>query len=147
VIDVSTDTWEITLPSDWVQKEPSEQGALYFESADGSKAMYISTWNVGANPSPPNEVAESFKAKDMRALHDMDGYKWSVVAEQVTHSECSAVVLLDNLAAANTYRIVTKILARPPLVIRASFHDYLCEDYELSRAYFTPIIDSLNLRE
>lgn len=56
-------------------------------------------------------------------------------------------IALPNLAAAHTYRIVTKIVARPPLVVRASFHDYLCEDYRISRAYFTPIIDSLNLRE
>ena|SRR5437763_16610235 len=146
---VSTDTWVISLPGDWVEKESTEYGALNFESADGAKAMYITTWELpdGEGPRMPKELAESFKNKSVEALHDMEGYSWQLVDDVAGQTGATAVVLVDHLAEANGYRIVTKILARPPVVVRASFHDYLCEDYEISREFFAPVVHSLRLRE
>lgn len=43
---IRTDTWIISLPSDWIEKE-AEGGAIYFESTDGEKAIHIATWNLG----------------------------------------------------------------------------------------------------
>lgn len=141
---IRTDTWTISVPSDWLDKGQTESGALYYESSDGAKAMYISTWNLGDNASrAPKEVAESFKAADLKSLREMKGYSWNTVEDQTTHSENSTVVIVDSLAEANSYRIAGKILSRPPVVVRASFHDYACENYETSRAYFALIIESL----
>ena len=55
------------------------------------------------------------------------------------------MVIADHLADANEYRIATEVIARPPLVVRAAFHDYVCGDYAASREYFAPLIQSLNL--
>ena len=142
----SSDTWELSLPGDWVQKEFTEHGAVCFESLDGSKALYLTTWALADDESrTPTEVAVSFKGTEVRALQDMEGYSWSVRSDRTKDSQTMAVVVTDYLAAANSYRIVTKILVRPPVVVRASFHDYLCDTYDTSREYSSPILDSLGL--
>jgi hypothetical protein len=43
---IHTDTWSITLPTDWVEQGETKEGALYFESADGTKGLYISSWDL-----------------------------------------------------------------------------------------------------
>lgn len=143
---ISTDTWTISLPSDWLEKGSTEAGAHYFESPDGEKGIYISTWNVGnQGVGSANEVAKSFKATDARLLLNMEGYSWRTIKEQTTHTATSATVVVDNLAEAKSYRIVGKILASPPIVVRASFHDYGCSNYSASQAFLAPIIESLQL--
>lgn len=145
---IRTGTWTIAIPSDWIDKGKTENGALLFESSDGEKAMYISTWDLGnIAAGPSNEVAESFKETELRSLRNMEGYSWKTLEDQATHTENSTVVIIDSHAEAKSYRIAGKILARPPVVVRAAFHDYACEDYESSRQYFAPIIDSLCFAE
>jgi hypothetical protein len=75
----------------------------------------------------------------------MKGYSWRTVAESSANDETAAISLTDYVATENSYRIVIKILARPPIVVRASFHDYQCDDYAVSSAYFAPLIDSVKL--
>jgi hypothetical protein len=143
-----TDTWVLSLPSDWLEKEITEEGSLNFESADGEKALYISTWNLGENiTSSSKGVAESFKATDLSTLLDMDGYSWQIIEEETTHSATATIVVVDSLAEAKSYRIVGKILVRLPVVVRASFHDYACSNYAASKASFTSIIESLHFYE
>jgi hypothetical protein len=144
--EISTDAWTLMVPTDWIQTDPTDHGSLSYESRDGSKGLYISTWDIGPDSGRPGDVAESFTAQDKLALLAIEGCTWSVVGEQLSEDDGTAIALLDNLAVASSYRIVTKILARPPLVVRAAFHDYLCEDYTVSSEYFAPIIESLRLR-
>jgi len=141
---IRTDTWIISLPSDWLERGTTEAGALYFESPDGEKAMYISTWNLGEGAHQSSkDVTESFRATDIRTLHSMEGYSWQTVDEGLVQYETSTISVVDSLAPEQSYRIIGKILAAPPVVVRASFHDYVCSDYAASKAYFAPIIESL----
>jgi hypothetical protein len=141
---VRTDNWIMALPSDWEQKQTADTSSVYFESSDGTKGLYISTWSLGAEDRrAPEVVARSFKANDMKSLQNMQGYAWKVVAETCDNGENSCVAVTDCLAAENSYRTVGKIIAQPPLVVRASFHDYACADYEVSRGYFADIVSSL----
>jgi hypothetical protein len=141
---VRTETWMLSLPVDWTEKGQTESGALYFESPDGSKAMYITTWELGGNDHrSATEVAAAFAHTDKSSLNDMEGYKWRVMSETRSASEGVSEVLVDSLAEQKDYRIVGRILARPPIVVRASFHDYLCKHYEESATYFEEIIRSL----
>ena len=73
---VSTDIWVISLPGDWVKKESTQSDALNFESADGAKGTYITTWRLrdGEASRSPTELAESFKSKGVEALYNMEGY-------------------------------------------------------------------------
>lgn len=142
---IRTDTWVISLPSDWTKKE-SEQGEICLESSDGEKAIFITTWNLGADSHQSSgEVAESFRAIDMRSLYKMDGYSWQTMDEEILQYETTTISVVDSFAREQNYRIVGKILSRLPVVVRASFHDYACLDYAASKTYLASIIDSFNL--
>jgi hypothetical protein len=145
---LSTDIWSISLPSDWVEKGLTEYGGLHFEHSDGSKGMYITTFELGERDvgKSPHEVAESFVSTDVKTLKRMRDYAWRVVADHLTAADGTASIVRDHVAQASCYRVVTKILVRPPIVVRASFHDYSCEEYGVSREYFAPLVESLSLR-
>ncbi len=148
IVTIRTDTWAISIPGDWIEKGQTDEGALYFESSDGSMGIYISAWHF--NEEPPRssqDLAESFKAIDLKYLHNMDGYSWRTVAEETENLRDSTVTVTDSLADAKSYRIVGKILARSPVVVRASFHDYDCTHYGESQACFAPIIQSLQFND
>jgi hypothetical protein len=141
----TSETWRIELPDDWEQKESTEQGVLLFETADLAKALYLATWDLGpAEKRSAAEIARAFSDTSAQALAAMDA-EWKKAGEAAGEKNGVATVLTDHFAAANAYRIITKIVARQPVAIRGAFHDYLCEDYRASTAYFTPIVDSLVL--
>jgi len=141
---VRTDTWIMALPSDWVQKPAADKVSVYFEAADGTKGLYISTWSLGDDDHrTAEEVVQSFKANDWRALQNMQGYEWKVVSEINDVGGNVCVNVTDSLAAEHGYRTIGKIIAAPPLVVRAAFHDYACGDYEVSRSYFADMVSSL----
>ena len=145
---VRGDWWTIALPDRWKAPETLDNGTIYLDSFDESKGIYVTTWMLGPEEASTGAAtaAESFKDKDAQALQDMEGFEWRQVDERSDRSEAGdAVVLVDHLAEASQYRIATKVIARPPVVVRAAFHDYLCDDYEASREYFAPIIESLSL--
>jgi hypothetical protein len=141
------DSWSITLPDGWGTPETTENGTIYIDADDRSKGIYLTTWTLGPDDESgtPDAVAESFASKDAKALEEMDGYGWRCVEDHVQGAQDPGVVFLDHLADANQYRVATKVIARPPVVVRAAFHDYMCEDYDASREYFAPIIASLRL--
>ena len=142
------DSWSIALPEGWKAPETLENGTVYIDSHDESKGIYVTTWMLGPEEAPmtPAAAAESFKDQDVQALQNMEGYVWELVDERVEAPDTGvAVVIADHLAEANEYRIATKVIARPPLVVRAAFHDYSCNDYAVSREFFAPLIESLNL--
>jgi len=141
---IRTDIWVINLPEDWEERKTPDGKSLYFECRDGTKGMYIATWSLAADDRrTAEEVAGSFKAADLRALDAMDGYAWQIVAQVNKAKGSACVAITDCLAAEKAYRTVGKILAVPPVVVKATFHDYACIDYRLSQEYFAPVIDSL----
>ena len=145
---VRGDSWTIALPEGWKAPEALDNGTVYIDSVDESKGIYLTAWTLGPQDAPasPAAAAESFKDKDVEALHQMEGYTWRLVEERVEEPETGvAVVIADHLADANEFRIVTKVIARLPLVVRAAFHDYACDDHAASREYFAPLVESLNL--
>ncbi|HYD59523.1 MAG TPA: hypothetical protein VEC35_04175 [Noviherbaspirillum sp.] len=141
---IRTDIWQMSLPADWEERKTADGKSLYFESRDGTKGLYIATWSLAADDRrTAEEVAGSFKAADLRALDAMDGYAWQIVNQVNRAIGQACVAITDCLATEKCYRSLGKILAAPPLVVKASFHDYACTDYQLSVDYFAPVIDSL----
>jgi len=139
------DTWRIQLPDDWEQKESTSQGTMLFETLDQTKGLYLATWSLGSNEKrSATEIARAFCDTNERALAAMD-VKWQKVGEGAGEKDGIATVLTDHFAADNAYRIITKIIVRPPIAVRGAFHDYLCEEYRVSTPYFSPIVDSLAL--
>jgi hypothetical protein len=144
---VRGDSWTIALPAGWKAPETLENGTVYIDSVDESKGVFVTTWRLAPEDgTSPAAAAASFKDKDVEALQLMEGYSWRLVDERVDAPQTGvAVVIADHLADANEYRIATKVIARLPLVVRAAFHDYVCDDYAASREYFAPLIQSLDL--
>lgn len=141
---IRTDIWQMALPADWAERKTADGSSLYFECKDGSKGLYIATWNLAADDRRnAEEVAGSFKAADLRALDAMNGYAWEIVSQVHRANGPACVAITDCLATDKNYRTVGKVLAVPPVVVKASFHDYACVDYPLSQDYFAPLIDSL----
>lgn len=143
---IRTDTWIMSLPTDWTQRGGEENGSLYFEADDGTKGIYISTWHLAENDKrAAEEVAKAFRANDLKSLDNMDGYRWRIVDDMSDITQDACLSVTDCLAAENNYRVVGKILAAPPSVVRASFHDYACGDYAASKLSLSPLVDSLCL--
>ena len=144
---IRTDAWALSVPTDWTETL-QESGTLYFESADGAKAMYVSTWRLGGdNLTSPKAVADHLTAIGLTKLSDMSGYVWKTSPVSALHCEESSIVTVDSYDEGRKYFIAQKVLVRPPIVVRASFHDYASDDYQASREYFAPVIDSLQLPE
>jgi hypothetical protein len=139
--------WTMRVPKDWVVTDESSAGVLHLESGNGAKAISVSTWNLGGGAMRPGaEIAEAFKQAELKSLREMAGYTWQLMAEESLQAGALSIVFTDNWDPANNYRIAGLVMARPPLVVRATFHDYACVDYPASGRYFAPIIDSLEFR-
>jgi len=140
---IRTDIWLMTLPPDWEERRTADGKSLYFECKDGTKGLYIATWSLAEDDTRnAEEVAGSFKTADLKALDAMQGYAWEIVGQVNQGGGQVCVAVTDCLAADKCYRTVGKILAAPPVAVKATFHDYACVDYAVSREYFAPIIDS-----
>jgi hypothetical protein len=143
---LQTSTWTISLPLDWSQGKVADNGSLYFQAGDGTKGIYITTWNLGAEDTRDAEdIVEAFQVADLNSLKQMVDYHWQLVSQQRNDVNRTSVAITDLLAAEKCYRTVGKILVTLPVAVRASFHDYACADYQVSRDYFVHIIDSFQL--
>jgi len=143
---VGLGNWTIRVPKDWMVTDESSAGVMHMESGNGTKAVSVSTWNLGAAQRSGPEVAEAFKQAGLKSLREMAGYTWQEMAEESLQAGAISIAFTDSWDAANSYRIAGLVMARPPLILRATFHDYACVDYAASARYFAPIIDSLELR-
>jgi hypothetical protein len=141
---IHTDIWQMSLPSDWTQREVSSGKSLYFEAADGTKGVYLTTWTLGeGDQRTAEDVSASFRQADLQSLMNMPGYAGQTISEVTRSTGLACVSITDCLVAEKNYRTVGKILVVSPLVVKASFHDYACSDYDASLNYFAPMIDSL----
>jgi hypothetical protein len=141
---ISSEMWEIRLPSDWEQRECSSRQD-YFESADGTMGVYISTWNLSNDPTPARQLLESFRSVEVESFTKMKGRTWKSVNKWSSDTQNLSVLGEDFLDHKNRYRIVCQLIARLPWLVRATFHDYDCADYAGSKQFFQPIIDSLKI--
>jgi hypothetical protein len=141
---VRTPTWELLLPQDWQEQVPAEGAETYFESRDGTKGVYIATWNFPASEgNDSRSVAQAFRSAEVSSLKRMEGYSWEFLLDEFVVLETMFVTFCDALAKQQEYRIASKVIADVPVVVRAAFHDYECKDFEVSQRFFSPIIHSL----
>ena len=60
---------ERMMPEDWQERGQSESGEIYFESEDGTKGVYIATWNIPASQDNDSRtVAQSFRRAEVTSL-------------------------------------------------------------------------------
>jgi hypothetical protein len=142
---ISTEVWEIDVPIDWSQRESSAEQSVYFESGDQTKAAYFSTWCIRDDPRCPREILDSFRDIDITNLRNMKNCAWESVGEWNSDKSQLSILGADFLDRRANYRIVCHLLARLPWVVRSSFHDYDCIDYQASKEFFRPVIESLRI--
>ena len=142
---LTTDSWTVAFPSDW--EDQSEGDTTYFESPDGSKGFYLALWRMGEEETrTPAQLVEVFLATELDGLVGGSDER-ELLRRHIEQAGDSVFCTWDTLARPSSYRVAGKIHARGKYVLRATFHDYDCEDYDASLAYFEPIIASLSLVE
>jgi hypothetical protein len=141
---ISTETWKVRLPEDWTKRESSIDGSVYFESSDESKGAYFTIWRIADDTRSQKEILESFRRVELRSFDEMEGRTWERVDEWT--ADIPLLTLgVDCLDREHSYRLVCQLIIRLPWLVRSSFHDYYCEDYDVSKEYFRPIIESLEI--
>ena len=140
---ISTETWRVSLPSDWVARE--SETPVYFESADGSKGAYFQTWHIRESDKTIQEELESFRRIERRSFDQMDGRTWIEIDHWLSDPPPVAISGFDCLDRKNNYRVVCQLLGSPPWIVRASFHDYDCSDYDVSKKFFESLIKSFQI--
>lgn len=140
---ISTDQWQILLPSDWAQKPQTDgPGSFYFEADDGSKGGYISVFTRTDADSPALADLAAWRDKEIRNLHAMIDHDWEILEEWQHDEGGTAISASDCLERTKNYRIVCLRMTQFPWLVRVSLHDYACTDYETSKQAFLPLIDS-----
>lgn len=142
---ISTETWIVHLPNGWRQRPAPVQHSAYFESADRKKSACFTTWCFQDEPLTAQELVESFMRVETNSLRAMKGRTWQILDEWRAPEGQSGLVGADFFDLTARDRAVCCILARLPWVVRAAFHDHDCCDYEASRHFFRPIIESLDI--
>jgi hypothetical protein len=140
--------WQLRLPADWTSKPSTLEGVSYFESRDTTKGVYVSAWHGGPQHSDEAEtLLEEFLQGERKKLLDMDGYHWTFTEERSFANDQSLAGIVDGYDSKKSYRILNKVIVNVPLIVRSSFHDYDCRDYEASKEFFAPIADSLQYQQ
>lgn len=133
--------WRVILPASWRHADTLPSGVTYFESADARFGLYIATWNIQQRDRDADEVAQEFVQSAMQALDDMPDHRWA----HEPHATGPGQALVDSLASERAYRVITRLIAQPPLVLRAAFHDYAFESLPASNEALAPLLESITL--
>src|SRR4051812_43263804 len=103
---IHTATWRIRMPEDWHEENRGEAGEIYYESGDGTKGLYIATWNIPVSDgSDSRAVAQSFRSMELASLKRMEGYEWELLLDEFIEIESRVTTLCDSWAKARSYRI------------------------------------------
>jgi hypothetical protein len=137
----------VRVPNDWAEQKSSTEDTFYLESADQTKGAYLSTWCFPDDPRSGAEILESFRLTELRNIRNIKDKSMESVEEWNSNLPSGSIVGMDFLDREASYRIVRKIICCPPWVVRSSFHDYNCTDYETSKRYFKPLIESLEIHK
>jgi hypothetical protein len=142
---ISTDTWKVRIPTDWSEQSSSAEGVFYLESEDHTKGGYFSTLCFLDDSRSAREILVAIHHVELRSLHEMKDKHWEIICEWNNDRANESVLGMDVLDRTTSYRIVCQLICHPPWVVRMALHDYDCTDYQASKQYFQPLIDSLEI--
>ena len=142
----ATDNWTVVFPSDWIDKS-NDDDTLYFESPEGKKGLYVSLWRISDDePLRSHELVEALQEAEIASFLP-EAENWQLLTQTISSRSNSVVGFWEGLNHERSYRVCGKQVAAGEFVLRATFHDYDCNNRAASAEYFAPIIDSLQLRE
>lgn len=142
----TTEHWTVAFPSDWIDRSENDE-TLYFESPQGDKGFYLSLWLMSDQElRGSRELVESFQATEIESFFP-EGEKWELLNRTIELTGSSVMGSWEGINQERSYRISGKQLAAGKIVLRATFHDYDCNDRVASADSFAAIVDSLQLLE
>jgi len=142
----TTDHWTVAFPGDWIDKSEGTE-TLYFESPHGDKGLYVSLWLMSDQElRGPKELVETFQATEIASFLP-ESENWQLLNRSINDSDSHVIGFWEGINPERSYRVSGKQLAAGKFVLRATFHDYDCNDRVASAESFAPIVDSLQLRE
>lgn len=137
--------WRVALPLDWAA-QPGSGEALYFESGDGAKGLYLTALHFPSQgKSEVPGTVKNLLDLSRQGLESLAGYQWAVLEDDISATESRAVGTLDAYDSNKGYRICTKVVVSLPYAVRAAFHDYGCDDPSASLIDSDSIFKSLEV--
>ena len=141
---ITTHNWTIAFPADWIDKT-QEGKSLYFESPDQEKGFYLSLWNMSDKElRTSEELVKSFQSTEIESFLN-DPKNWELLHKELNFNGSQAIGTWEVFNKLNSYRVYGKVISKGSFVLRATFHDYNCENIELSKEFYLPIVNSLEL--
>ena len=142
---ITTESWTIAFPGDWVNRSESED-APYFEAPAGDKGFYVTLWLMSDQEQRGSrELVEAFQETEVPSFFPADE-AWDLICRTAEGDNSSAVGFWEGINAERKYWVCGKQLAAGKYVLRATFHDYDSNGPEASADFFSSIIGSLALR-
>lgn len=142
---ITTDSWTIAFPSDWIDRSASED-TLYYEAPTGDKGFYVSLWRMSDQElRGSRQLVETFQAAEMPSFFP-ENEAWDLICHTAEGDESSAVGFWEGINVERKYWICGRQLAAGKYVLRATFHDYDSHGQDISADFFSSIIGSLELR-
>lgn len=143
---VSTETWSLQLPRDWIDASNEKTPGHYFTDPEETKGLYVKTWQVDLHgESSDVSIAEQFREKSLAHLFQMPESNWLVEAEELKQFDVYAWAMFDAYDEQRLYRIHSCTLAALPWVVQANFHDYYATSWTESLMENAGITDSITI--
>jgi len=134
--------WEFLVPEGWTPKDQGI-GVPYMEAPSGTQGMYIKTVDLGEQEGSAKGVADHVQDVHRRSFEGAPGSDWELIERRDSQDADlyrSARDLLDREA---TYRILSLVVADSRQAIQITLHDYVCTDYDSTRADFNDVEQSI----
>ena len=119
--------WRVALPTDWRQLR-QDDGVAYFESGDHARGLYIAVWQVPDARRNVAQVVAEFAAVTMEHQDALPDQHWLHKTVPLGDGD----LLIESVDEVRGYRVLTRVIAQMPLVLRAAFHDYAYTDVPTS---------------
>jgi len=126
-IELSTDTWVLSLPETW--KPEAIEGGVKVDSADGIYSIYVSTYNVNTSLDgwAQRDIA---MVKESKLSNPESDFKYMLETMKLDSDVQSFG--LDALDEKSKFRIYTQHFRIGNVLVMLSIHDYWCQSYKES---------------
>lgn len=123
-------------------------GVIVFGSPDHMKLLTVTSAYFGHLSRGVEDALAEFRASLYDSiLAERNGCFWTSIEERSFVARLSKVVLIEAYDQPHAHRVVCKLVAAPPWMLQATFHDLQCLNLQASKLYFYPIIESVEIHD
>ncbi|MDE3271886.1 hypothetical protein [Pseudoalteromonas sp. G4] len=140
-IELSTDTWGLTLPESW--KPEVIKGGVRVDSEDEVFSIYVSTYNVDT---PTDGWAQRGIEIVKDSKHSDPGNNFKYMQETVDLDSNIQSFTLDAYDKKNSFRIYTQHFRIGNKLVTFSIHDYWCQSYKKSVNFTEDLVKGFKIK-